>query len=391
MVGYKNNLVSVVIVSCLWFAAFASLYSDSLNSVALYVVLPIAFILSLLRNGCSLATNTYMKKLIMLYIWCLLACLWATNLDLALRDMRQILGTFLIAFIFVVNSKDQRLLPWLYGSYIVLFASAWWYAKTHILIDIGDERFRLNDEKLNANTMAYYLFYVTFLIYVLGEIVCKSFLKKMWGGIFWLMLPLSFLTAFLTASRQVLIIQVPLILFLLYIRYIKDKNLKKKILFSIFMLAVIIYFTPFLLEQYDNSFLATRSELKMEDDPRSKLLRDAINVGWENFPLGVGPANYIHYSPHKQFSHNTYTELWANLGIIGLALYLWLLWSFVRTQWQRYKFFRKKEFLIFLLFGIIFAFDGIFYVFHNGVWLMSFFILVATHSEVYYQKFKTIV
>ncbi len=388
MISYKSSFQSFIIIACVWFAAFASLYSDALNSVALYVALPIAFIISFIRNGCRFTTNKYMKILVMLYAWCLLACVWATYMDIALRQMRQILGLFIIAYIFAVNAKDKKLIPWLYGSYIVLFASAWLYAKNNILMDVGDEHFRLNDEKLNANTMAYYLFYVTFLIYVLGEIITKPFIKQIWYWVFWLMLPLSFVTALLTASRQILLIQVPLISYLLYLRYLKGKAYGRKLLFIVIAVLMSLYYAPSIIEHYNNSYLAERNEKSIEDDGRKKLLYDAIKVGAEYFPLGVGPGNYVVHSFNRHFSHNTYTELWANVGIVGLVLYCWLIWLFVKTQWYRYKRFYDDNYLSFLIFGVIFAFDSIFYVFYNGVWLMPFFILIGTHSEAYYNQTK---
>ena len=42
--------------------------------------------------------------------------------------------------------------------------------------------------------------------------------------------------------------------------------------------------------------------------------------------------------------------------------------------------------LVFLLFGIIYAIDGFFYVFYPYLWLMGVFILVASYSEVYYNN-----
>ncbi len=386
MVKYKNNILSFFIIACLWFAAFASLYSDAWNSVALYVVLPAAFVMSFVRNGFKLATNKYMSILIALYLWCLFACVWATYTDLALQQMRQILGAFLISYIFAVNAKDEKLVPWLYASYIVLFASACLYARSHILMDSGTDNFRLNDEKLNANTMAYYLFYVTFIVYEFGEIVNKPSYKKLWRFCFWLMLPLTFTTAMLTASRQVLIIQIPLIAFLLYLRYFNKRGLGKKMVFVILILAGIVALLPSIMETYNASYLATRSEANIKEDPRTLLLLDAIHVGAEHFPIGVGPGNYIMYSFRKQFSHNTYSELWANVGIVGLFLYCWLMWLFIKRSWQHYKYTHNKAFLVFLLFGVVYSFDGVFYVFYNGVWLMPIFILVATHNETYFKS-----
>lgn len=377
----QNNFSRFLIIASLWFAAFASLYSDAWNAIALYAVLPFAFIVSFVRNGFKLATNKYMLILTMLYLWCLLACLWATYIDNAIRHMSQILGTFILSYIFAVNVKDKKIIPWLYGTYIILFLSAWLYAQSHILINVEAERFRLGDDKLNANKMAYYLFYVTFLVYMLGEITSEAFVRTLWKYLFWLMIPLTFVTALLTASRQVLIIQIPLISVLLYLRYIKNRGLFRKSFFVLFIIVAVIAISPYVIQQYSDSYLAERSEREVGEDARITLLFDAIQVGWEHFPLGVGPGNYGKFSYSGSFSHNSFAELWATVGIVGVSLYCYLMFLFVKRQWSRYRNFQNKKFFVFFIFGLIYILDGFFYVFHNGVWLMAFFILVASHSE----------
>ena len=106
----------------------------------------------------------------------------------------------------------------------------------------------------------------------------------------------------------------------------------------------------------------------------------------EHFPLGVGANNYIIYSYNKHFSHNTYVELLANEGFVGLFLYLYLLLGYMKRQYKRYKRSKDKMFLSFMIFGIFYMVDGFFYAFYSQIWLISFFILVATHSETYYKN-----
>lgn len=145
---------------------------------------------------------------------------------------------------------------------------------------------------------------------------------------------LSFFVALTTASRQVLIIQIPLISLLLYTRYIKNKAKSKKILFVGVILAIIIFLIPKAEAIYDNSFLAVRAQTSFEDDSRSMLMKDAFNVGMQNLPFGVGAGNYIVYSFNKHFSHMTYLELFANEGPIGAFIYVYILFLFIRRQYR---------------------------------------------------------
>ena len=74
------------------------------------------------------------------------------------------------------------------------------------------------------------------------------------------------------------------------------------------------------------------------------------------------------------------------MGIIGLILYAALMMSFTIRQWKRYKRYDDKMYFYFFTFGLIYVLDGVFFVFYNAIWLISFFMLVAAHSETYYSE-----
>lgn len=367
----------------IWFSAFVGLLPESINKLALYVVLPFLFLLTFLSHK-TIRSNKYMNILSVLFIWILFSVCWASNIQYATQQIHQILGSFLLCFIFSVKGDNEKNLPWLYFSFIILLAGDWYYAYNDIfgVIDVGVDR--LNDEKLNANTMAYHTYYATFAVFMLGEFRTKW--NKLMRVFFFLMIPLSFITSMITASRQVLIIQIPLIILLLYGRYYRNKRKRQKCLVVLALFVIVAAFLPVVSRYYEGSTLQKRNEIEVKDDSRLLLALDAIKVGNENFPLGVGANNYIIYSYNKHFSHNTYTELYANEGVVGVLLYMLLLGSFIKTQWKRYR--ETKDIIYFYLFvsGIIYAFDGIFYVFYPHLWLISFLILISTHSETYYKK-----
>lgn len=58
--------------------------------------------------------------------------------------------------------------------------------------------------------------------------------------------------------------------------------------------------------------------------------------------LGFGPANYYHVTPlfpilgwYVHFSsHNTYVDLLAQTGVIGLVCFMWFAWELARTGWS---------------------------------------------------------
>lgn len=384
----KKDLYHIIGILCLFFSAFASLYSPLTNAIGLYVAIPIACLLATKFNK-GFHTSIYEKILYTLFLWDCISYFWAEHKELASTELHMVLGTFLLVYCLSIYARNFKLIPYLYFIYVLLYLSAWNYAIHNIFTMMVDDSDRLNDEVLNANTMAYYTFYVSFLFYILSEIVNIKWLKKIWEWCFWLMLPASFGISILTSSRQVPIIQVPLYAMLIYIKYVQGASLKNKLKLGLFALLIAVVFSGYIISAYNNSFLKERAEINIADDGRAALARNAIQVGFNNLPLGIGAGNFQGVSITRQISHNSYLEAFVNMGIPGLALYLALLGMFVHRQWKRYWYYKDKMFLAFFTFGVLYILDGFFFVFYNSLWLISFFMLVATHSETYYKKHNT--
>ena len=383
----RKTFSKVTIVLCLYFAAFISLLSDALNVIALYMAIPLAFLLSFIKCE-RIAPNRYMTLLVLVYVWDCISSLWALYTAAAYVELKRVLGAFLLTYIMAVNGRERNMLKYLYVMFIILYIGAWVYANQHSLIadEITSNNDRLGDDKLNANKMAYYTFYATYACFCLSSVIDSKFWSRIWKYLFLAMIPLSFYVALVTASRQVIVIQVPLISFLLYERYYKQAGRKTRMLFIGITVIIVFLAAQKVMDIYDNSFLAMRAEKDLSEDSRSLLLKDAIKVGFEHFPIGVGAANYVHYSFNRHFSHCSYTELFANNGVVGLGLYVALLYRFIKLQWRRYRWTLDHQFLIFLFFGLIFAFYQFFYVFYTDLWLIAFFVLVATHADLYFKE-----
>ncbi len=57
-------------------------------------------------------------------------------------------------------------------------------------------------------------------------------------------------------------------------------------------------------------------------------------TGWGVNQLPSELARHVSgYSEKELYPHNTYLELLVEHGIIGLALYLWLMWELLRLAW----------------------------------------------------------
>lgn len=382
----KKEILCIIL---LYFAASVSLI-DSLNPLALYGAIPLSFFLSF-SVGNSLKTNNYLKRLLVLILWVAVTYFSAVYVEEANTQMKNLLGVFVLSMTIANLSSDKRCVPWLYGVFIILLIQAFVYANSHIMIEGFDTATdRLNDEKLNANTVAYYTFFVTFAIYELGNsfLIKNRVIANIFRLLFFAMYGVSFTVAILTGSRQVLMIQIPLLVLLTFIRYIEGASLKRKLLFVLIAAVACVASIDPITKSYDNSYLKVRSETKVKDDVRALLLQDAIKVGCQHPIMGVGPGNYVRYSFNRHFSHCTYTELFANTGIIGVLIYVSLLLMFITSQWKRLWKYRDKTYLVFLVCGLIYLFDNFFYVFYVDLWLIGFFILLTSHSETYFNYKK---
>lgn len=367
----------------LYVSAAMSMYEDYLP-IILYAIIPFVFALSILSYGNPFSDNRYMRYLIIMYSWIGLTYFGALYTEEALTQMKQILGVVLMCSICANLAKNESNILWLYGLYIVYYLAILRFAQQNVLDDVVMYEERLDDEKMNANMLAYFAFYTTIAIYMLGEFAKSQFVRKTFRTLFFATIAMSFFIAMLTASRQVMIIQTPLFLILVFIRY--AKSYKSLWLIFVLLLCVGLLFSDSIKELYEGSLLQQRNEMEVEDDERVLVMREAVQYGLQHPVFGLGPGNFVRYSVHKVFSHCTYTELWANSGIIALLIYVIMLLKFIILQWQRYRQYRQVSYLLFCIFGIFFAIDNFFYVFYSGLWLMGFFILVAAHSEAYHNN-----
>ena len=363
----------------------ASLGQFIYNTSALYVFWPLAFVLS----GISLKDlfkQEYFKYYCVLWVPFLISWAFAVDGGVAYREIRMMLGVVLTALTFFSLGRNPKTIPWLYGAFAVFYAGMFYYVqKSGILLGFDIQSQRLDMEGLNANFFGYYTFYLTFAIFILADIVSNSKLKALYRYLFFAMIPLSAVIALLTASRQILIVQVPVVLALLYVRYFTRFKAKTVLIALIAVCAIWILYGESILDTFDNSMLNQRSQLDVGEDARTYHLLKAFGIGADNFLVGVGPGCYSTFS-NGYFSHCTYTELFANYGIFTACFYIWILSHFAITQWRRYRTSKDNVYLSFFVFGVIFIVDNFFYVFYTGMWLMAFFFLIVLHSEQYYKQ-----
>ena len=381
------GFISWVCILLLYFAA-STPFNEELNSISLYFAIPASFILSFYIKSKYNYKNIYVKWLIILYVWLGLTYFTAYDQLLAARELRRFLGCAILCVAIANLSDRSKNTLWLYGIYIIIFMAAIKYARDTFFVGTYNiSNSRVNDRNLNANTLAYYTFFMDCTIFILGDLVKEKMMRKAFRLLFFLSIAATFYVAIFTASRQVLIINIPLFLFFIYLRYFRHAGAGRKFVAVMFLAIALIGVGGYALTVYNSSYLKVRSETKIKDDARTRLLKEAIAVGDEHPIIGVGPGNFVKFSSTHHFSHCSYTELYANEGVIGLSIYVYLMYLFISRQYRYLKRTRDQKFLVFLVIAIIYAFYNIFYVFYVDLWLMGFFMLIASHSLSIYRQY----
>ena len=361
----------------LW--AILSLYSWA-NNICLYVFLPLSFVLVLSQNRDIYKTNRFLKLLFVLYFWFLISSFFSVDVNESFLQVKRTVATFLLCTVFASIGEKRPVVG--YVIYLLFFIALLYYAYFNILsiIDVSEER--MQDDNVNANMFAYYTSFTTFALFILSY--CSTNKKRLFNVLFLCMIPLSFIVALLTGSRQTLLVQIPLIASLLGVKYVR--NGKGVLVFGLIILVAILLFFSLGEGMYEHSTLAHRNELSVGDDERTFLIKDAFRVGFNNLVLGVGPGCYKLVNPTHHYAHCAYAELIACSGLPALTIYVSMLIIFIKTQIKRYYASKNRLFLSFALFGVIFSFQNLFYAFYLLPWLMSFFVLVSSHSNSIFKK-----
>lgn len=375
----KYTLSEKIIYFLISLWAILSLYSWA-NNICLYVFLPLSFVLVLSQNRDIYETNRFLKLLFVLYFWFLISSFFSVDVNESFLQVKRTVATFLLCTVFASIGKKRPVVG--YVIYLLFFIALLYYAYFNILsiIDVSEER--MQDDNVNANMFAYYTSFTTFALFILSY--CSTNKKRLFNVLFLGMIPLSFIVALLTGSRQILLVQIPLIVSLVGVKYVR--NGKGVLVFSLIILVAILLFFSFGEGMYEHSTLAHRNELSVGDDERTFLIKDAFRVGFNNIVLGVGPGCYKLVNPTHHYAHCAYAELIACSGLPALAIYVSMLIIFIKTQIKRYYASKNRLFLSFALFGVIFSFQNLFYAFYLLPWLMSFFVLVSSHSNSIFKK-----
>jgi putative inorganic carbon (HCO3(-)) transporter len=137
----------------------------------------------------------------------------------------------------------------------------------------------------------------------------------------WFIIPLSFALLLTKSLGALLSAFIGLMMYL----YLQGRLKKKNIFFLVGLLALIVL--VFILRQTatkENIFILPSFSLTMRLNYWAGTLRIIKNSPWTG--VGLGNFNPILKSRYAHdYAHNSYLQIWAEMGILGIASFLWLI------------------------------------------------------------------
>ncbi len=383
MLGIKNKTVDVLPI--VLFIIAAIIWRTRFYVLCLYTLLPIVIVYSFRKYKSEIFYSKYWKPYLFLLIWMFLSSLLSDNSLASLKIMISVTATFFLSFSVLALSQRGKNSFFLSFAFICLFIAILYSTLTSESyinsFDYANEAERRANTDLNSNQYAYFsLFTIMAVRLMLGRI---SIYKPLLGLFIYLILAgLSFFVALLTASRQVLLLEIPLIIYFVIFDFSTKENKTNRVFLFLFIFVAAFFFLPKITSLYDSSYLAVRSGEDIEEDARSYLLLMGLHQGLDNPMFGLG------FGANVLFSHCTYTHLLARCGAPAFITYIYMVYISIKEQYQRYKTTHDKYFRLYFFMLVFFAVANFFYSYINQPFMQTIMFLIIGESDKLYSKYR---
>ena len=357
------------------------------------ILISVVFVFSIVKEkGFSFFKNETIKFFFIFFLWTCFCSVLAANSDAAIKTQGKMLVVFFLMYIvydfakksinhvFIIYIIYIALIPLLtYGVIKDDGIGALVNARQISLRSKADEEW-----VLDPNSLGYFVFFGINFAFIIFTFVKKTLTNKIVLG---LLIVLSFFLVLYSASRGAFVIFTALVLLSVGVIALGKKLDQKGYLVVYFIFVAIIASASIGLIQslIQDSALEQRLQQDNEESTRSSHITEAFNVGLDNPILGVGGGNYA-YVPRSfeqgSFSHCSYTESFANYGIFGLALLIFLYFKYFQLLRKCFKnkAIQEKEVLYYLgIFLVCFVVYNWFYVTYLTIEFMGAYIAAYVH------------
>lgn len=333
-------VVCVLVGFFVFFSPFP--YSTSITNISFYLAILVAMVLVAFRAFPVVVATPLTYPFAVFFLWACLSLTWALNFENTLSDLRGHLLNYLVLFFLVINffnSKNRlHLLAWIVVVCAAVFSVV---GLLYYYVILGSPIMEIRFGGLLADNRHVWTelpVNVIGTLSITAILFCCYFYQRAcrFGCRFFLILSASviFVATILTQSRGTLAAVVVAGIALLFI--------KKKKLLPVFLavIVLVIVFSPF-KNRIDTHNLSARFKINyvvlevIKDHP---IL--GIGFGMRTFNENLDIKDYVSRVP-DQFQpeiidcpHSWLLDMTVRIGIIGLALFLLIIFVFLRMSWR---------------------------------------------------------
>lgn len=365
-------------IPTLLFVFAAIMWRTQYYQLCLYAAIPAMILYTFLKRRSSVFRCKYWKTYTMVMILILLSTIVNDFNAEAKSILVPITATYLVSLSIYglsVNGNNSRILCIAFiGLYISLMYATITGESFVSNFDYANESDRRSNTVLNSNQYAYFSLFAIMATRILIGYKDKigAFAKI---TIYTVLLIAACYTAFMTASRQVLLLEIPLIGYFFYHDFLKHGNSVYRGLFFISIAVLLLYGLPLFFQIYDNSYLAVRSVGPVSEDTRTALMLAALDLGFEYPIFGVG------LNADTAFSHCTYTHLFSRCGFLCFLLYAYMILNAIIVQYKRKVLTHDSYYSILSVCLILFAIANFFYSYIDQPYMLPILFLLIGESD----------
>ncbi|HBN06321.1 MAG TPA: hypothetical protein DD434_11130 [Bacteroidales bacterium] len=389
-----NSFKDYILFIILFIIFVLSIINEIFNIVSLYFLIPLLFLYSVIKkNGVNLFKNKYIFLLLIFFLFLFFTGIYAIDKDVYFNASIRYLGVFL----FVISSiaiitDDSRLINMFFLLYCLKFITIYFIARSQGIFTFLFESERAKIEGFNANTYGYFAVFALLSIFFLYAKAKSKKIKILLIAILFFTVYTGYSLLIYAASRAGFIMFT--VSFLTGLLFIFKINWKKIMIGSLFILFVLNFNDNVnisidqTIEKFNSSLLSQRFSRDFNEDSRFNLIVETLEYFKKSPLLGYGLGQF-RTTGLQTMSHTSYTEALFEGGIVGLLLFLLILFEplklFSRNRIKRIPnsniiWFTFITFVIYLTYNF-------FYVFYINAQMFLFFYLIRLQL-VDWIKFK---
>ena len=376
------NKESTSYIPTLLFLFAAIAWRTEYYRFSLYVAIPLDIIYCFWNYRKSIFSSKYWKWYLLMIIWMYISTAFSDTANEGFRRMIPITATFLLSFTGYSIVKNNKQYWLLHITYIILILFLIYLnlksSSFSVEFDYANEYERNTSMRQNANDYAYFTLFATISLILFFQYLGDR-IKNLYKLLAYIAFAgLSFYVALFTASRQVLALQVPLLLFSIYYDFMWGNKPNLIYVFLIFIAAIIAL--PYIDSIYSNSYLSVRAQVSYENDVRSELLVKAFKQGVENPLLGLGLGGKY------GFSHCTYTHLFSRCGFFAVFCFIMIIFNSLTDQIKYYRATNNRIFILFLVLLLTIAVGNFTFTYTEEPFMTTILFIIIANSERIYNN-----